>query len=549
MAGDIKDAGTLAGVGRYGVPWHGRIEAGTLYTDGAVEVTRTWPQPASADCWLIQRPGLPDPYLDAAAAKAADAAEGKELTNWALLSGAGDIHGKPFARTNDDKHRWIWVDDDGDVFSVVFGLVAGDAVIGTRIDYDGFPVRDFSFSAGMTARFKFRRFGRLVVGGTPAADTVVVDHVIAAGALGQSTPEIAGASAGNMILRDLTPTGNRALFEVHSLATDTFVNRYTFELDGEEVSTRRVSHREFSNGLGWVEFALSGTGAAPTVEFNLIANRAQTLGAYTLDVPSNSVSEDSATIHIIYECIGRILGYRYDGAGVAQIDASMDFRHEQSYRWDKFEDCGPVELDEPCWYYSTSSNTRTMQVKVVAGANSLTVNRVVNDEHTVELPTYVCYPNDPQVGGYWCEVVDPGYSTRTITVTGDSGAPGESYTASAAVDWLEYAPIVDGFEFFHAAAGSSWSFPTGTQSIGMSLGVFRLGPHTYALFYGARDSEIYSWGLTDNFTRSLAVLSRDVLQVTYNAWDSWIYGSRRYGAWNPVTQELFFPLYNPVNFT
>ena len=84
---DIKDAGAIAGITRYGIPWHGRIEGDTLYTgkldETSAEVTRTWTQPVGGDCYLVSKPGQPDPYEGAEGAlrKVADALNGHELTN------------------------------------------------------------------------------------------------------------------------------------------------------------------------------------------------------------------------------------------------------------------------------------------------------------------------------------------------------------------------------------------------------------------------------------------------------------------------------------
>lgn len=268
---DIKDAGELIEVVRYGIGWHGRIEGGVLYTgllDGdSNEITRIWPQPADGTCRLIQVPQtevvddveviipgttLPDPYAGNAAQKAADAAEGLELTNYALLSGHGDIHGKPPLITHDWKDRWLWVDDHGQVWSVQFGQAGTLIPWGT--DEWGLPIGDYDYTADITARFSITRFGVLVEDGTPAATPAVFTHTIPGNSLGQSTPALSGVAGCTLHLIDVSTRGHKLLFEL--------------------VCTKVASNLS----LGYVQFSFSGPGAAPTIAMSVIANRAVTLG-------------------------------------------------------------------------------------------------------------------------------------------------------------------------------------------------------------------------------------------------------------------------------
>lgn len=370
MAVDIKDAGALAGIVRYGVPWHGRIEGGVLYTGKldalGAEITRAWPQPVTQDCWLIRKPGLPDPYAGAAAAKAEAALEGKELTNWALLSGEGNIHGKAYGR-----NRWIWIDDDGNACMVAL-VLSGSALTGTGLDWDGLTPRDFSFGSNWTATFNIKRFGHLVEDGEPPAATVSTSCTFSAADIGQDAPTIIGVSGGNILLRDISQTGARAVFEVHSRINDAQLGR------------------EYTRSLGYIEFVLSGTAEAPSAAFNVLATRTQTLGTYSVTgsdyicTTPNSCTLMSGTTSTVWESggftdvrngsttiaiSGRIVGYVYaDGVAVPVLLDANYVGEYQTYRSETFSSNGSV------WEYSgTRSRSFTTNSALSLGLSGASV--------------------------------------------------------------------------------------------------------------------------------------------------------------------------------
>lgn len=103
--GDIKDAGILAEFVRWGWPWHGLIQAGTVGATGQDHI-----QPAKCNSWLIDK-GL-DPLDLTPDQIAAYAAEGMEWRNYALIAG-GTVYGAEL-----DDQTYIAVDDVGDNWMV-----------------------------------------------------------------------------------------------------------------------------------------------------------------------------------------------------------------------------------------------------------------------------------------------------------------------------------------------------------------------------------------------------------------------------------------------
>lgn len=102
--GDIKDAGILAGFVRWGWPWHGLIQSGTIASTGQAH-----PQPSINESWLIDM-GLP--AVDITVEQAAtEAAEGRTWLNYALCP-RGYVYGKAigdaaFVHVDEDGARWL----------------------------------------------------------------------------------------------------------------------------------------------------------------------------------------------------------------------------------------------------------------------------------------------------------------------------------------------------------------------------------------------------------------------------------------------------------
>lgn len=579
MAGDIKDAGGLADIVRFGVPWHGRVEGGVLYTGKldalGAEITRAWPQPASGDCWLIQAPQkqtvdgvtsvlpgttLPDPYLDAPEAKAAAALEGKDLTNYALVTGAGNIHGKAFARTNDDKHRWIWIDDNGDAFAVTFGLVDGTAQLAEFLDYDGYYARDWSFSGNVTARFRIKRFGDIKRNGE-SAPVVTLSHVMSAADMGQDGPALDGLyivtdgpyniTGGNMILRDLSQTGDKAIMEIHSSVFDTTMNRRIFGFPG---GRPLVSHREYSNPLGFVQFTLSGTGAAPVVGMSVLASRTAALGVQShtrpgysmtsawvcdecITTPDGVVCEYACSWHEVSQTVvsyaDRVVGYGFDAAGTPQPHLMA-----RRVQYDNDRTVTPTTFGAGTYADSTSRQTT---VTVTVGANVYTLEDSLSTSESAELDS-----------GGECT------SSATTTFTSNSGVSDSNYSVADAsncnlIAWDAYRPQSDcgtscrlpssftphAAERLHTEA---FVIPTLTSQLAHPSGVFRLASNLYAVLWGA---------FSDARMGATCLISRHQKDVAYTVWDgtSDLAGARFYGARNPATGEIAWPKTNPVNFT
>jgi hypothetical protein len=571
MAADIKAAGALAGIVRYGIPWHGRIEGGVLYTGKLdaldAEITRAgWAQPASSDCWLIMAPQkqtidgvtsilpgttLPDPYLDAPAQKLADAAEGKELTNWAMLSGAGDIYGKPYARTNDYKHRWIWVDDTGTAYAVEFGLVAGTAqTLFSGADYDGFVRRDWAFSGPITARFRFTRFGELSTSGEIATATVV-DYVIAADGLDQAAP-VCQATGGNMILRDLSPHGHKALMEVHSLNYDT---NEILQMYGGTLPL--VSHRECSNPLGFVEFSLSGTGAAPVVGMSVVAGRAATFGAQSITVTPVSdlaqyvcVGVGEFTVNIDRRATGvvsitdRIFGYHYDAAG-ALVPHKMSFVHNQSYS--EIVNMGAT---------ATIDVVKDYTVTYSIGAHSWTMTRTRSATATNDGATYSgnfsvsgnSGAEDEPSSGFWDEGGDVTDGKYLGTYSDNYGVCGTTHAIQGtSFPYLVYPPTSSPGQYaWLLTSGGEWWPETLMDTLSehgrMKIMPFRLGRAAYNLSYRIYGGAYYAeYG---SFKSSLGTITESAAQK------SWLSpGYVLLGGFDPRNKVLLFPKAARVAFS
>jgi len=569
---DIKDVGALQDVIRYGVPWHGRIEAGTLHTGKldtlGAEITRAWAQPEGGECWVIQAPQtqtvngvtsiipgtvLPDPYATAPAQKTADAEQGMELTNYAILSGAGDIHGKAFLRTNDDKHRWIWIDDEGKVWSVVFGLVAGTPSVASGVDYDGFPPRDWSFADTITARFKIRRFGEIRTDGPPAPEYVYT-YVIPANGLQQDTPS-GFAASGNMILRDLSPRGHLALMEIHSLVTDTQQNLNMYgTLSG---NPPLVSHRECSNALGFVEFALSGTGAAAVISMSVVASRAQALG--TIDISVTPVTD-----HAVYACVGngqatydidrsatglvsivdRIFGYHYDTAGT-RIPHKMTFTLNASTSYTV-----PMGASASFTYQGDYSISYTI------GAHTWSATRTRKSSCSNDGTTLSgTYESSGMTGGEDEPYSEAFIANDDVRQGTHLGTFSDTYSVCGTAmsmqgsqyGYLLYPGTTNGYYGYLLTSGGQWWPEELTSTLAregrMKIVPFRLGRAAYNLAHRITfDSLMVSFG---DFKSSLGTITEAATQKSHLPVDP----SVRRGGFNPISKELFFPLSHSVNFT
>jgi hypothetical protein len=524
---DIKDAGALVGISRYGIPWHGRIEGGTLYTglldEASAEVTRTWEQPVGGDCFLIQKPGLPDPYLDAAAAKTAAALRGHELTNYALICGAGDIHGIHWTRTASQSQRWIWFDADGLPFLVTFGLVGGSYSLGPESPlFDGeHRAKDFDFSDDWTARFEFTRFGDLRVDGDPAP-TVTFDLEMATGTIGQGTPTLSGISGGNMIVRAIIPTGERMIAEIHSQVYD--------------LSRGRAG----STPLGFIEFTISGTGAAPSVAFSVLANRAATIGSgtstqYIHRILSWTTEYDytkDATTTATWAYADRIIGYAYDSA-LDPLPITLDLTVVSE---------GLQNIN--CFSWSTAFGTAHTY------DDSYTTDQTVTAEITVDTETLTATGSNLNTEYQSDGTIDPSSSNVCLSSTDRFfSAPGmtsstDSTSNTTCLDYVltatEQDPAYD-LDFEDTVV-----YPISNDDLFSSPLSYWCRVYRYSsqLFTIKTVKQLVSSGDPSYQETSQGAIGYDVLDATLRD-----FALASHGSYNPATDTLAFPKTAAVNFT
>lgn len=316
MTTDIKHAGALAGVERFGVPWHGYIEnpgtGGVLHTGkldaSGNEVTRPWPMSAySNDCYLVQVPGLADPYAgtEGALRKASDALEGKEYTTWAIVSGIGYAFGRYIGDAEIGGQAWIWIDANNTPWSITYDEPVGGITYGST-----------------SLRFVVTRFGDLRIT-DPAIGPVPDTYSIQSNLFdtGQATPNLGTSlETGRIVVEDVAVNGGKVLFAISS--------------DSGLVKK-----------LGFIEAVFSiGAGGIPEVTATLICNRLTAIGTASGTETTTSVTtgtctgapDDSFTTTTTHETntsqINRIVGYLYNSSGTpAPLMLSFEtqsFKHE-----------------------------------------------------------------------------------------------------------------------------------------------------------------------------------------------------------------------------
>lgn len=387
---DLNFAGVLAGITRYGVPWHGPIESGQLTPPAGPALT--WLQPQSTACWAIRHPGVSvDPYAGAPLARAQDAASGRELTSWAILSGWGDVHGKRLPSFGGTESRsWIWVDDSGHACACSFKVLNGTVVASAPIpDPSGgagtLDIPQYRFDQPITVRLLFRRFGDLRENGTPAAALRTRDYIIPAGALGQIP--ISGS---------LLPDHGTLLVE-------------SFSRDGAKIALSVVSGGDRLAGglirrpLGFIELVLSGTAESPQIAHGLLADRATTLGSAanynvvteTIDYSSTSHADggggavlDSATWTAtsggVYNIslAGRLIAAEYDNTGTVVFAALAISENATEYS----ENSGTLSAGA-----SVTSNTDANATISIAWGSSVSIAR----DAIVTVASHVAPSGDP----------------------------------------------------------------------------------------------------------------------------------------------------------
>jgi len=530
---DIKDVGALAGIIRYGVPWHGRIQGGTLYTglfnESAVEVTRTWANPGNGDCWLIQKPGQPDPYAieGGAAIKAEDALFGKELTNYALLNGTGMVHGQSIVQDG-YVGAWLHIDADGVPWSVSYK----------------FLTTNFAHTASHTIQFKALRFGDLQVDGEPAVASEW-SLTIAAGALQQSTPALTSAE-NTLTLRRVAvdATGARVIFAVYASA----------------ISSNEVSY--INRPLGFCQITVANGLAGFSAEFALLASRATALGTMTYngyqsveftasdclsypgspnDIWAAGTFNSISTTYIGKTYANRIIGYSFD----ADDDAVPFFLNGQSITQtdDDFIESRDTGFPDrtPTWSYTRSVTTeRTLSYAIASGALSLTVAAIHNRDE-----------------GY----IGSGYNNWSSVAYTDSndysatGMPSISYTSNATAS-VSPIDIETGCTLMPGSGTTTYPQPSdATKASELYLLPNALTISIYTASCMSYSASLKSIRLTQSSMTSLnpAWIAKNNIcgAIAPDALNASVYpsASATYASYNPATGVIAYPKTAQVSFT
>lgn len=532
MSEDIKEAGALAAVVRYGVPWHGRIEGGVLHTGKldalGAEITRSWTQPATPDCWLIKKPGLPDPYLDDADGKTAAALEGKELTNYALLSGFGDVHGKRYRRVGGYKCRWIWFDDAGEAWAVEFAIVSGTVLSTPYSDVFGNSIKGWAFADDMTVRLRLTRFGELRHGAESAVP-LAVDTVIAGGALGQATPAITGYGSGFMELHQVNPAGSKVIMQIQALVYPTVYGGY-----------------DYSPPIGYVQFALSGLGSAPDVAVSVLATRAQTIGTHSI-----SGGEQDTFATDCAPCEGTT-GY-CSGTFTHTSEINITESVTNSIRGMAFAADGSIVAALCSWTRATNGLSTSIETFDGAAASSgttdATASETVNFSGTLSFGSNsITVAAVQTILSSYTRVSSGGVSTCDHSVTYNYSGSGLTTYETTATDTI-CQQVID-----PSNCGSPYDVyrpvpqPTAEQAALIALGQAGIRTAILVDFYRHTHSlhGIYigrpSW--SGGQSKALGCIGLEVANLSVNDHPA-------YAAFNPYTLELRYPLagYNTANFT
>lgn len=215
-----------------GYPWHGLVEGGSLALPNGGVIS--YPQPPGGN-WqagaaaLIAHPGAPA-VVRTAPELVADAANGRQWLNRAVLGGESQLHGKPLGAG-----AWIYIDPAGDRWLVNSNLHNGRGT-------------------ATTAAVTLKRFG--VLGGEP----LEIARLVVLPDLGQAAPDIGKPlSALEIVLYHTSPTGAGALFMI-----------------GLRVPSASAYDLR---PLGWLEVIISGPGASCSITVEVRKTRAQTLGS------------------------------------------------------------------------------------------------------------------------------------------------------------------------------------------------------------------------------------------------------------------------------
>lgn len=213
-----------------GNPYHGLVRGGQITLPNGS--ARPYPQPVG-EHWqrgstaLIKHPNAPG-ITRTPEQQAEDTAAGLQWWGRAILSGK-QLYGKELP-------GWIYIDPNGDRWLVTTTLSSAHL-------------------SGGVCTVTLARFG--VLGGEPLTHS----YDVTVPNMGQSSPVISGTTGTRVQRYHSSPTGSAAVFEV--------AVEYS---QGYELFWRW-------RAVGWVEMALSGTGAECVIAVVVRKTRAQTLGA------------------------------------------------------------------------------------------------------------------------------------------------------------------------------------------------------------------------------------------------------------------------------
>lgn len=266
----------LAEIVKWGNPWHGLLDGGTLHCAGAVDITHDAAGGgASGSTYLIRIPSLPAPETTAE-----ETAQGQTWTNWAILSGANNALSmgghwlSPAVLTpHGTSQAWLYIDPAGAAWELALavdgGVFSAGVYVATGVDADA--LHQITVYA--------RRFGLIGFGD----NSVIAADSLANVDFSQPAPLDIYPSGGELYylqMEDIRSNGDRLILAVLSPLVSPFETLYR-------------------HPMGFLEMQFSGT---PGVDF--------AASLTVLHTPSTCAGTASAGL-----ISGRVMGMWYDSSG------------------------------------------------------------------------------------------------------------------------------------------------------------------------------------------------------------------------------------------
>lgn len=365
---EIQDAGTLASVVRFGWPWHGLISSiGVIGSTG-----KTHAVPSVCESWLIDI-GLPAPSLTPDQ-EAAEAAEGRTWTNWAMIP-SGRVYNKPIGTDT-----FIHIDEAGVPWRVGIGFS---------------NVTDAGFRTGYT----ITRFGKLVQDGTPA-EVPLTGHIdVPVGQMGTLSGGV------YLVPRPVTPMSSgstTSLFDGRGVRLlDVFTNGHKF-LAGVECSRTETvlgDSIEWSTLISVVEVEITGVGGPDGSGLVFTATEKHTVHDLWYDLPEEAPEDVMVTgwtiipsgatgMNVSSTKIGDVVSYSATGE-VGWIVHAFDYR----------EFIGRIERAAPSAFYDAQGNIMRLMIEAVSrNTHSCTTANPITASGSADFSTCAVSGGDGSVG-------------------------------------------------------------------------------------------------------------------------------------------------------